>query len=88
MNSTYKVIAVHPLEGFILHLVFANGESRYFEVSPYLDKGIFKELKDVAYFNRVHVRFDGVAWPNDQDLSPDTLYMKGAAQPMTGVSRR
>lgn len=81
MNDTPKVIAVHPRAGYVLHVVFANGGSRYFDVALYLEKGVFKELRDTAYFNRVHVRFDGVAWPHGQDLSPDTLYLKGVLQP-------
>lgn len=77
MNEARKVTEVHPCAGFRLKLVFDNKETRYFDVTPYLDKGIFKELRNENYFRKVAVRFDGVAWPNDQDLSPDTLYLLG-----------
>lgn len=40
------VINVEPLNDYKLLLTFDNGEKRIFDVSPYLDKGIFKELKD------------------------------------------
>ncbi len=80
MNDTRKVTEVHPCPGFRLKLVFDNYETRYFDVTPYLDKGIFKELRDEQYFRTVAVRYDGVAWPNEQDLSPDTLYMLGRPQ--------
>ena len=77
MMNTRKVTGVQPCPGFRLKLEFDNAETRYFDVTPYLDKGIFKELKNEDYFHQVTVRFDGVAWPNHQDLSPDTLYLLG-----------
>ncbi|VUZ25685.1 Uncharacterised protein [Acetobacterium wieringae] len=35
------VINVEPLNDYKLLLTFDNGEKRIFDVSPYLDKGIF-----------------------------------------------
>lgn len=75
-----KVSTVRPLVGYTLEVVFDNGELRIFDVTPYLDKGIFKALADESYFKRVAVKFDGVAWPGQQDFSPDTLYLKGVAR--------
>lgn len=81
MTTMRKVTAVHPCPDFRLKVTFDNNEIRYFDVSPYMDKGIFKELRNETYFKRVAVRFDGVAWPNHQDLSPDTLYLLGRSEP-------
>ena len=72
-----KVIIAEPLTNHRLRLRFENGEIREFDVAPYLDKGIFRELKDDAYFRRVRVAFGSVEWPNEQDFSKDTLYMLG-----------
>jgi len=72
-----KVIEVYPLPQYKLQVVFDTMEVRYFDVTPYLGKGIFKALANEDYFNQVAVKFDGVAWPNEQDLSPDTLYLLG-----------
>ena len=59
-----------------LELEFSNGERRVFDVKPYLDKGIFTRLKDWNYFSRVqaHPRF--VSWPEEQDFSVDTLWVR------------
>jgi hypothetical protein len=38
-----------------------------------LDHGVFRELRDVHYFNRVDVLFGAVTWPNEQDIAPETL---------------
>jgi len=72
----YKVKKVTPLENYILLLTFDTGEEKYFDVSPYLDKGIFVELKKTDYFKMVTIFFDSVTWPNGQDFDPDHLYIE------------
>jgi hypothetical protein len=47
-----------------------------FDVRPYLDKGIFVELKDINYFRQVRVAFNTVQWPHEQDFAPETLYLE------------
>jgi hypothetical protein len=74
--SNPKVIAVEPEETTSLVLDFANGERRRFDVSPYMDKGIFRELRNPAYFRRVRTVSGYVTWPHDQDFSWDTLYLE------------
>jgi hypothetical protein len=44
-------------------------------MKPYLDKGIFKELKDISLFNSVKPSLGSIQWKNGQDLCPDTLYL-------------
>jgi len=68
------VKTVKPLPDFQLLLTFDNGEQRVFSVEPYLDRGRFNELRDVALFGSVHVSFDTVEWANGLDLCPETLY--------------
>lgn len=70
------VISVEVLEGYALLLTFATGEKRIFSVEPYLDKGIFRELRDPAYFQAARAASGFVSWPHEQDFSPDTLYLK------------
>ncbi|PKM48897.1 MAG: hypothetical protein CVV02_18330 [Firmicutes bacterium HGW-Firmicutes-7] len=41
---------------------------------PYLDKGIYSQLKDVLLFNSVHVSFDSIEWAHDVDLDPEFIY--------------
>lgn len=72
MNPEVKAAA--PLPNYKLKIQFANDEIREFDVTPFLDKGIFTELKDERYFGRVRVSFGAVEWPNQQDFSKDTLY--------------
>lgn len=69
-----RVTKVSAAEGFVLSLEFSNGELREFDVKPFLDKGIFVQLQDEAYFKRAKVSMGTVEWPDGQDFCPDTLY--------------
>ena len=77
MNLSVK--SAVPLAGYKLKVTFLNDEVKEFDVTPYLAKGIFKELKNKDYFNQVRVSFGAVEWPNQQDLSNDTLYLLGSS---------
>ncbi len=67
---------VKPQENYILHITFENGEQRMFDMKPYLDFGIFKELKDIKLFNTVRKSFDTIEWDNEADIDPEILYEK------------
>lgn len=69
-----RVTEVEPNSDHTLNLHFNNDETRVFDVKPYLDKGIFAELRDLNAFNSVKPAFGGVLWAGGQDLCPDRLY--------------
>ncbi|MDR2231888.1 MAG: DUF2442 domain-containing protein [Tannerella sp.] len=70
------VIKVQPEDDYFLILSFSNGEIRRFDVKPYLDKGIFKELKNLSIFNSVRPDGLSIEWSNEAALSPDTVYLE------------
>jgi hypothetical protein len=70
-----RVINVEPAQDYNLHLWFTNGEEGILDMKPYLDKGIFRALKDVAMFNSVHPFIGTIQWANEADLCPDTVYL-------------
>jgi len=74
-----RVKDVNPNPDYTLTLVFDNGEQKNFDVKPYLDKGIFRELKELKVFNSVRTSLGSVEWPHGQDFCPDTLYLEGKA---------
>ena len=46
-----RVKKVEARESYRLELLFENGDSKEFDVSPFLEKGIFRELKNfVRYY--------------------------------------
>lgn len=65
---------VEPCIDYTLLLTFDNGDTRKFDMKPYLDKGIFRELKDIAAFNTVHICFDSIEWDNEADFDPEVLF--------------
>ena len=69
-----KLISVTPQDDHTLVLLFDDGSQRLFDVRPYLDKGIFVELKNLAYFRQVRIASGTVQWPHQQDIAPETLY--------------
>ena len=71
-----KVISVTPKDNYILLITLSNGTSGDFDVSPYLEKGIFNELKDKNYFSQVRPISGGIAWPHEQDFSVDTIELE------------
>lgn len=73
---TPRVIDVRPNSDHSLTLTFTNGERRRFDVGPYLERGIFRELQSPGYFNAVRPFLGSVQWPNGQDFCPDTLYLQ------------
>jgi hypothetical protein len=70
-----RPITVRPLPNYELEIKFANGEIRLFDMRPYLEFGIFTELKNLGYFSLARVENGTVCWPNEQDICPDTLYL-------------
>jgi len=68
-----KVIKVDANNDYTLFVELSDGRSGKFDVKPYLDKGVFAELKDKNYFKQVKPLFCGIVWPNEQDLSADTI---------------
>ena len=70
-----RISEVITTESYKLKLVFTNGEKGVYDCSCLLDFGVFKELRDINYFRRAKVLDGTVAWPHDQDICPDTLYL-------------
>lgn len=68
------VKGVKPIGNYNLILTFSNGEKRQFDMNPYLDKGIFQELRELSMFNTVRLSFDTIEWKNQADLDPEVLY--------------
>ena len=71
-----RIEKVKPNDDYTLVLTFTNDEVRVFDMKPYLDIGIFKELKDKSKFNSVRPFLGSIQWQNGQDLCPDTLYIE------------
>ncbi len=74
MNPRIK--AIKSIDGFQLTLEFSNGVTRMFDASPYLNHGVFTRLKDPVLFSQARVNYGTVTWPNELDISPDTIWLE------------
>lgn len=74
---TPDVIAVKDLANYELLVTFAGGEKRRFSMRPYLNYPAYQPLRQPGKFRLAHVLNGTVAWSEDVDISPDTLYIKG-----------
>ncbi|AGA70562.1 Protein of unknown function (DUF2442) [Desulfitobacterium dichloroeliminans LMG P-21439] len=70
-----RAIAVKPLDDYKIIVTFNNGENRIFDVKPYFDFKLFKELEGTELFQGVRVAGLSVEWPNGVDICPDELYL-------------
>jgi hypothetical protein len=71
-----RIINVKPLESYKLLLTFENNETRILDKTPFLNIGLYKQLKDLSVFNTVKIAFDTIEWDNMVDLCPEFAYKK------------
>jgi hypothetical protein len=74
---TPDVLKVKALPDYCLLAEFETGEVRWFDMKPYLGFPAFAALKENRLFMRASVLYGTVAWNDEIDLSPDTLYLCG-----------
>ena len=68
-----KIIKAIPLKDYKIEILTSSGISGIFDVKPYLKGSAFKELIEESYFRQVKPVHHGIAWPNEQDFSSDTI---------------
>jgi len=71
-----RVVVAHCHENYTITLTFSNGEQRRFDAHPYLKYPVFAPLTSIPYFLQGHASHGTVAWPNEEDFCPDTLYLE------------
>ena len=74
-----QVTRLTPQVRHRLLLEFDNAETRLFDLTPYLDKGVFRSLRESPDFARARVVDGSVEWPGEIDLSHDTSYLRSVA---------
>jgi hypothetical protein len=72
-----RLVEAEVLGGYEVYLRFADGLAADVDLSYLLDfGGVFEPLRDVGYFRKLRVDDfgDTIAWPNEADIAPETLY--------------
>jgi hypothetical protein len=60
-----------------LDIFFADGARRLFDMKPLLEYEVFVPLRNIEMFRAISNGGYFVEWPNEADLSADTLYLEG-----------
>lgn len=69
-----SVTDVTPAEKHRLHVSFDTGERGVLDTRPFLDFGVFRNLRDQTAFRQVRVSFDTIEWPGGIDLDSEFVY--------------
>ena len=69
----WDVKTVRALSDYRIYVEIEDGRRGIFDLKPYLDRGVFCELRDEHYFSQVGILFGAVTWPHEQDIAPETL---------------
>lgn len=73
-SPAWVVRAVQPREDYTLLLTFADGTERVYNARPLLDKAIYAQLKNLAFFLSAKAECGTVVWNDDIDIAPEHLY--------------
>jgi hypothetical protein len=73
-----SVVSVKALDNYKLLVVFDNKEKRTLNMTPFLEHGIFQDLRAEPVFRLVRVNFDTIEWPNGADLDPEYVYQESS----------
>ena len=74
---TPDVVHVKAFSDFRLEVQFSDGAVRRFDMNPLLGFPAFSTLREEGLFMAAKVQNGTVAWTDEIDLSPDTLYLRG-----------
>ena len=78
-----KVVQVVPTNDYRVYVYFADGKIKLYDASKLVEKGVFKQLKDIELFkNSCTVLNDTLAWDisgtydpsNCLDVDPNNIY--------------
>lgn len=67
-------ISVTVQKDYILKVIFDNGETKIFDVKPYIKGSWYSQLMNFSYFSLAKADGFTIIWPDDQDICPDELY--------------
>lgn len=77
MRVTPLLLYARPTEGYCVDVRFEDGLSAQVDLSYLLDYGgVFAPLRDLEYFRQLRAdpELRTIAWPNEADIAPETLY--------------
>ncbi len=88
-----KIIQIHVLAKYRLHLVFDDGVEKIIDFTPFIgEDALTKPLSDPIFFGQVKIYDNGrgIYWPNDYDVCPDNLryHIKSVETHVASISQK
>jgi len=73
-----KISALKILDGYRIHLRFADGVEGDIDFSPLVGQGVLSAWKNEAFFRRAFISSNGrvLEWPGEIDFCADALYLR------------
>ncbi len=84
MNPRITAVTAH--DDHTLLLTFTDGETRHFDIAPYLGYPAFEPLRQVVFFKLAKASHGTVTWPKEIDFDPDTLYLESKPAKLEGLA--
>lgn len=79
MKNIPQVIDLRVLDNWRMRVTFKDQGVAIVDLTPHLEFGVFRKLKDISLFQQAKISFGTVEWPGGIDLDPEWLLKNGIA---------
>ena len=69
-----RVVDVDYIKDYTLSITFSDGVKKVVDLQPYLNGGVFEQLKDLSQFRQYGLNHWTIEWACGVDLAPEFLY--------------
>ena len=69
-----RVVDVDYIKDYTLSITFSDGVKKVVDLQPYLNGGVFEQLKDLSKFRQYGLNHWTIEWACGVDLAPEFLY--------------
>lgn len=69
-----RVVDVDYVKDYTLSITFSDGVKKVVDLHPYLNGGVFEQLKDLSQFRQYGLNHWTIEWACGVDLAPEFLY--------------
>lgn len=69
-----RVVDVDYIKDYTLSITFSDGVMKTVDLQPYLNGGVFEQLKDISQFKQYGLNHWTIEWACGVDLAPEFLY--------------
>ncbi|MBQ7533233.1 MAG: DUF2442 domain-containing protein [Bacteroidales bacterium] len=69
-----RVVDVDYIKDYTLSITFSDGVTKVVDLQPYLNGGVFEQLKDLSQFRQYGLNHWTIEWACGVDLAPEFLY--------------